>query len=157
MQLRVEDSCVMNEHPSPDPALVQALHEVLVRYARLCDERDWAQIARVFAPTATAEYGGYAVRDPAAIERMLRRSLTGCGPTQHLLGNLTVAIDGDVPLSRIAVRALHRGAGARADMVYECIGEYHDRWQLGADGWRIVQRRMVVAFELGSREVLQPA
>lgn len=139
-----------------DPSLVHALHEVLVCYARLCDERDWSRLPQVFAPEARAQYGALKLADPAAIERMLRRALGGCGPTQHLLGNLTVTT-AQGPCSRITVRALHLGAGAQAGRVYECMGEYHDQWRLTADGWRIVQRQMVVAFELGSRDVLQPA
>lgn len=133
------------------------LHRVLVAYARMCDERDWDAFDGVFAPDASAEYGGWLLRDRAAIRRMLVQHLSGCGPTQHLLGNLTVAHGPQAPLSRIAVRAAHRGAGELSDCSYECLGEYIDHWTLTGAGWRIRHRRMVVTLEFGSRQVLRAA
>lgn len=134
------------------------LNRVLIAYARLCDERDWALIGQVFAADATAEYGGWPLPRPDAILAMLQRHLGGCGPTQHLLGNLWVDhADPAAPSSRIAVRAAHLGSGERAAERYECLGEYHDRWCLTPAGWRIRHRRMVVTLEYGSRAVLRPA
>lgn len=133
-----------------------AMHQVLVRYARLCDERDWQAFDSVFAPGASADYGGWPLRDGAAILAMLQRHLGGCGPTQHLLGNLTVDHD-DGPSSRISVRASHRGTADLAEQTYECMGEYRDRWVLTPQGWRIAHRSMVVALEFGSRRLLRPA
>lgn len=133
------------------------LHHVLVAYARMCDVRDWAAFDTVFAPEASAEYGGWPLRDRDAIRRMLVQHLGGCGPTQHLLGNLTVEHLPGGLLSRVAVRAAHRGAGELADCSYDCLGEYIDRWALTEAGWRISHRRMVVTLEFGSRRVLRAA
>jgi 3-phenylpropionate/cinnamic acid dioxygenase small subunit len=136
--------------------LEHALHAGVCRYARMCDERDWAAFDSVFARDATADYGGHALADTAAILAMLRRNLGGCGPTQHLLGNLLVEIGPDQQVrSRTAVRASHRGAGDRAELSYDCIGEYHDRWTLTAAGWRIAHRSMRVTLEQGTRRVLR--
>ena len=135
----------------------RALHTVLVRYAQLCDTRDWEAISDVFDDAASADYGGWSLPDRAAILRMLQRNLGGCGPTQHLLGNLLVDHQADTLCSRVSVRATHRGASALAEQTYECLGEYHDRWVHTAQGWRIVHREMVIALEFGSRAVLRPA
>lgn len=135
----------------------RALHRVLVRYAQLCDQRDWSAITEVFSDTATACYGGWPLPDRAAILRMLQRHLGGCGPTQHLLGNLLVEHQDSSISSRVSVRAAHRGAGTLAQQTYECLGEYHDRWVHTEQGWRIAHRDMVIALEFGSREVLRPA
>lgn len=137
--------------------LERELHQVVCRYARLCDERDWAALDGVFSATATADYGGWQLRDRAAIAAMLRNNLGGCGPTQHLLGNLRVERDGDELRSRVAVRAAHRGAAQKREQTYECMGEYHDRWVQTPAGWRIAHRRMVVTLEFGSRGLLGPA
>lgn len=134
--------------------LENELQCVLGRYARLCDERDWTLIDQVFSADATASYGGWALADRAAILKMLRDNLGGCGPTQHLLGNLTVEANAQGVNSSISVRAAHRGAGEKKLETYECMGFYHDRWCSTADGWRIAHRTMVVAFEFGSRKVL---
>lgn len=130
------------------------LHEVLITYTRLCDERDWSLIDRVFAPAATADYGGHPLPNRDKILRMLQRHLGGCGPTQHLLGNFSVQ-HSTPPATRVAVRAAHRGAGPRAQLTYECLGHYEDRWCFTPEGWRIEHRRMVVDLEFGDRAVLQ--
>lgn len=137
--------------------LERELHLVLVRYARLCDERDWSLIDQVFSADASASYGGRALPDRAAMLTMLRDNLGGCGPTQHLLSNLVVEVDGEAVSSRIAVRASHLGAGEKKGETYECMGHYHDRWTRTDGGWRIAHRAMVVAFEFGSRKLLGPA
>lgn len=138
------------------PAVEREIARVLVRYARLADERDWSAIGEVFVEEARADYGGLILRDRDAIVAMLRRALDGCGPTQHLLGTPIVDIDsaGGVK-SWVQVRAAHRGAGDLSELVYDCMGEYHDAWTPTAAGWRIIQRRMVVRLEFGSRRVLR--
>lgn len=136
--------------------LERELHEVVCRYAQLCDERDWALMDQIFAPNATANYGGWALPDCAAILRMLQQNLGGCGPTQHLLGNLTVKVDANSVTSQTSIRASHRGAGSMQHETYECMGYYRDTWQQTPAGWRISHRGMVVNFEFGSRKVLGP-
>ncbi len=143
-----------------DPTVLlieRELQQVLTAYARMCDERDWAAIDAVFSDDAHAEYGGWALPDRGAILRMLIRNLGGCGPTQHLLGNLTVEHGPDGPRSRISVRAAHRGSAELADQTYECLGEYLDHWVATPRGWRIRHRRMVITLEIGSRRLLRPA
>jgi len=146
-------------HPEPLHRLLleRELHLVLIRYARLCDERDWSLIDQVFSEDASASYGGWTLPDRAAVLDMLRNNLGGCGPTQHLLGNLEVMVDGQAVSSRIAVRAAHRGAGEKKGDTYECMGYYHDRWRHTGSGWRIAHRTMEVALEFGSRKLLGPA
>lgn len=143
-----------------DPTVLlieRELQQVLTAYARMCDERNWAAIDSVFSEDASAEYGGWPLPDRTAILRMLTRNLGGCGPTQHLLGNLTVDRCTDGPRSRISVRAAHRGAAELADQTYECLGEYLDHWVATPQGWRIRHRRMVITLEIGSRRLLRPA
>ena len=137
--------------------LERELHQVLIAYARLCDGRDWTLMDQVFSADATASYGGHALPDRAAILSMLRDHLGGCGPTQHLLGNLQVWVEDEQVISRIEVRASHRGAGAKQDRTYDCMGHYQDRWTRTPGGWRIAHRAMRVALEFGSRKVLGPA
>ena len=136
--------------------LERELQQALIAYALLCDGRDWTLMDRVFSADASATYGGRPLPDRAAILAMLRNNLGGCGPTQHLLGNLQVWVDGEQVTSRIEVRASHRGAGEKQDQTYDCMGHYDDRWTRTPDGWRIAHRAMTVALEFGSRKVLGP-
>ena len=134
-----------------------AIIAVLNRYADACDRRDWGLLERVFTPDVTGDYGpGHQRADRAAIVASIQSNLGGCGPTQHLLGNYDVAIDGDRATTSCRVRAYHCGTGNEAGLFYECFGRYEDELLRTAEGWRITRRRMRVDIELGTRAVLKP-
>jgi hypothetical protein len=134
------------------------IHRALCAYGRALDERDWSALERLFVPDVTADYGGgeFRVAGAGAIVDMCRSMLGGCGPTQHLLGNLVVDRVGDALVSRCYVRAAHRGAPPREHLAYEVWGQYEDRWRRTEDGLKIAARRMRVDCELGTRDVLGP-
>ena len=137
--------------------LERELHLVLCRYARACDQHDWGALQEVFAEDATANYGdSFHLAGRAAIVASIRSHLDGCGPSQHLLGDLGVGADAAAVTSRIYVRAAHRGAGDKAAITYETFAEYQDRWTHTGAGWRIGHRYMKVSYEVGSREILGP-
>lgn len=126
--------------------------EALARVAAALDERDWEVLGAAF----TADARGYSAEGREAIVARVRAHLGGCGPSQHLLGNLRVTVDGDTATSLAYGRVYHVGLGERAGAFYECIGEYRDSWVRTAGGWLLTGRRFVVTIELGDRGVLQP-
>ena len=117
------------------------------------DHREWALVASVMTPDVHA-YGHSGLDD--VIDNNLRRHLGGCGPSQHLLGNYQITVDGDAASSITKARVYHQGLGERADKSFECFGEYHDRWSRAAGEWRMVERRFDVSIVLGDFDVLQP-
>lgn len=139
--------------------LEHALAQTLIRYATACDTRNWDLLQQVFAPDCTTVYGGrYLCEGVAKVRRMISTHLDGCGPTQHLLGNLEVDVDDPArPRSRIQVRAVHQGLGTRSHLRYDAIGFYEDEWMQLPAGWRIQKRSMTMLLEIGDRSVLQPA
>ena len=138
--------------------LERELYRVLCRYARACDERDWAAMAQVFTPACVADYGGHHCANRETIVAMIRAHLGGCGPSQHLLGNFLVDHSGAAaPSSRISVRAAHRGSGDRKALRYEALGDYLDHWVLTVEGWRIARRTMCMTLEMGDRNMLRPS
>ena len=130
----------------------EAITERLAEVAAALDERDWAALAAAFTPDAR----GYSATGREAIVARVRDHLGGCGPSQHLLGNVRVAVEGDTATSRAYGRVYHVGLGERAGAFYECIGEYRDSWLRTAEGWLLTDRRFVVTIELGDRDVLRP-
>jgi hypothetical protein len=110
----------------------------------------------VFHPQAVGVYG-VTLNGRTAIIESLRSFLDGCGPSQHLLGNYQISIDGDSAESSTKARVLHIGADKRADLIpYEAIGVYRDRHLRTADGWRIMHRHFDVQITLGDINVLHP-
>ncbi|GAA3130127.1 nuclear transport factor 2 family protein [Streptosporangium carneum] len=126
--------------------------EQLNRLAEALDQRDWAQIGDVFTADATA----YRRHGTEAILATVRDHLGGCGPSQHLLGNHRVEVDGDAARSLTYARVYHRGAGEREDAFFECIGEYDDHWVRDGGVWRISSRAFTMSIQIGDFGVLQP-
>lgn len=123
---------------------------LLMRYADALDARDWAALDAVFAADASARYqgiGDFHGRD--AIVAVVRDALAACGPTQHLLGNIRIEVDGDRASARCYLQAIHAGLGARAASTLSVWGEYRDRLARGPEGWRIVHRELALCHIAG--------
>ena len=86
----------------------------IYRFARAMDERDWGALGGVLLEEANADLGMGVVSGRAAIVTFIRSFLDDCGPTQHLIGNLIVEVDGarDQPLLRERHAQGHRRQGA---------------------------------------------
>lgn len=131
--------------------------DVLNRYATACDTRDWALFDRIFMPDIEANYGGPNVfNNRGAVVEMIRSMLGGCGPTQHMLSNYRITIDGDAADTVCSVRAFHAGIDEAKGKTFEVWGEYRDRLVRTGEGWRIARRTMAVTWVHGSFDVLRP-
>jgi hypothetical protein len=133
------------------------IHLALCRFTRACDERDWAGFEAVLAPDVSMEFPGFfSIEGRDAVIQSIRGQLGGCGPSQHLIGNLVVTGAGRSAESRCYARAFHRGLADKADITFEAFGEYCVRWRRLAEGWRAVEWKMAVQTEMGSREIFGP-
>lgn len=124
----------------------------VVRCAAAFDDRDWTALNDVFTEDAI----GYSVEGREGVVRFVRSFLGGCGPSQHLLGNHQVNIDGDRASSLCKARVIHVGAGDLSHLTYECLGNYWDDLVWTDAGWRIAARRFEVTITLGDSSVLRP-
>jgi SnoaL-like domain len=130
----------------------KAVVAVVVRCAAAFDRREWEALEEVFTPDASA----YGVNGRDEVVRFVRGFLGGCGPSQHLLGNHHILVDGDTAKSVCKARVFHVGAGERSHLTYECFGNYWDDLVLTHSGWRIASRVFEVTISLGDTSVLQP-
>ena len=139
------------------PQAMEQIREVLNNYARGCDERNWALFERVFVEDVAFNYGGeYDATGRHKLVKLIQNSLGGCGPTQHLLGNFSIEVNGDSANCHCYVRAFHVGRGSKRGQLYEVWGEYRDRLQYREGAWKIVERYFAITSEHGSRDVLAP-
>ncbi|MBV7702917.1 nuclear transport factor 2 family protein [Nocardia nova] len=107
-----------------------AIADVVNRYAYALDDRDWRRLDEVFAPDVVVRYGSPdapAIEGRVATVAMIRSFLDHCGPSQHLLGNMIVDIDGDTASTTCKARVFHMGAGPHPDKTYECAGSTETR------------------------------
>lgn len=111
------------------------IHEVLVRYGFVVDDRDWASFSRVFTPDAEVDFGGLApIRGVEEIVRQYRDVLTH--PLQHVIVNhlLDPVSDDEVVVRSKALFPVSD------DGVFE--GLYRDIVVRTAEGWRIRHKSM---------------
>ena len=141
-------------------ALLQSLvadrdvREGLARFARVIDAKDWAALDTVFAADLTFDYGLGERSGIAALTETMRMFLDGCGPTQHLIGSISITTDGSRAESRAYVQARHQRRDDPTGDVFDSNGEYTDRWEHRAQGWRIVRRDVRWQTHSGDRTIL---
>ncbi len=124
-------------------------------FARILDSRRWQDVAEVFDADVSFNYGDG--REQQGIEALtvnFKTYLDPCGPSQHLLGSIQLELQGEEAITRSYVQARHQGAGDKSDLFLDSSGEYIDRWQRQASGWRIVRRDVQWAMLKGDMSVL---
>ncbi|OYD66876.1 nuclear transport factor 2 family protein [Rhodococcus sp. OK302] len=124
------------------------------QFARAMDARDWDELHRIMTPDATAELGTGTLSGPAEVVTAIRSFLDECGPTQHLIGNVLVDVDGDRATSRAYVSDMHLGTGSKAHLNFATLGDYHDSWARVDGTWRMTHRTKHSHGIRGSIEVL---
>jgi 3-phenylpropionate/cinnamic acid dioxygenase small subunit len=112
------------------------IHQLLARYARGVDTKDWELWKGVFTPDATVDYSsaGGPVGDPSEVAAWLERGLQIVPMTQHFISNIEVDLDAD----RATVRAMFYNPmqlPGLADMSF-CGGSYHHEVVRTEEGWK---------------------
>ncbi|MGZ4707137.1 MAG: nuclear transport factor 2 family protein [Acidimicrobiales bacterium] len=115
------------------------IHELLARYARGVDSKDWELWKSVFTPDATLDYSsaGAAVGTRDEVAAWLEQGLSVVPMTQHFITNIEVDLDGD----RAMVRAMFYNPmqlPGMADLSY-CGGYYHHDLLRTPEGWKSVR------------------
>jgi hypothetical protein len=134
----------------------RAITRTLTLIARAMDDRDWAALDDLVVPDVTANLGTGELRGLVAIVTSIRSFLDDCGPTQHLLGNVLVDVDGDTATSRAYVSDMHIGAGDRSELTFRTLGDYHDSWVRRGDRWLLARRVKHNRAHIGSFAALGP-
>jgi 3-phenylpropionate/cinnamic acid dioxygenase small subunit len=112
------------------------VHELLARYARGVDTRDWDLWRSVFTPDATVDYSsaGAAVGSRDEVAAALERGIATLPWTQHIITNIEVDLDGD----RAKVRAMFLNPMQLPglDGPSCCGGYYHNDLVRTPEGWK---------------------
>ncbi|OMC11987.1 nuclear transport factor 2 family protein [Mycobacterium sp. SP-6446] len=130
------------------------IQRALNLFARAMDDRDWTAMAEILADDAQGDFGTGRLHGSAAIIELIRGFLDNCGPTQHLLGNVVIDVDGDNAFSRAYIRDVHLQSDADASARFYTLGDYKDTWQRRADGtWCLTERIKANRAHVGSLSV----
>jgi len=118
------------------------IRDVLHNYCRGVDSIDGDLLSTVFAEDCLVDYGpamGGPRRGREAIVAGLVSGLPRYAGTHHQVSNIQICLDGESAASAVTyVTAWHRFDDGRPDAVF--YGQYHDRFERTADGWRIAER-----------------
>ena len=112
------------------------INELLARYARGVDTKDWELWRSVFLPDATLDYSsvGIPVGSRDEVGAIFEQGLKVVPMTQHFISNVEVDLDGD----RAKVRALFYNPmqlPGMAQLSY-CGGYYVHDMVRTTDGWK---------------------
>ena len=117
------------------------IHELLARYARGVDDRDWALYRSVFTDDATIDYSsaGLAVGTRDEVASFLEQGFVAIPWTQHYITNVEISLDGDTA----SVRAMFYNPMMLPgkDEPSSCGGFYHHDLVRTDGGWK--SRRLV--------------
>ena len=112
------------------------INELLARYARGVDSKDWELWKSVFLPDATVDYSsaGIAPGSRDEVSAFLEEGLTAVPMTQHFISNVEIDLQGD----RAKVRAIFYNPmqlPGMSDLSY-CGGHYVHDLVRTPDGWK---------------------
>ncbi|MCJ1885080.1 nuclear transport factor 2 family protein [Pseudomonas sp. LA21] len=125
-----------------------AIEGLYIRYCDLVDSKRFDELADVFMDEATGDYTqalGPGVISPnlASLVASMHLNLgkgSNCGTTHHNVGNFSIEIDGKSASTRVHYYAVHRGINDCAGALYSMWGQYEDRLEKTASGWRVKAR-----------------
>jgi len=131
----------------------RSIYRNLVAFALAMDERDWDAFANFTTEDMTASLGRGEIEGRDTIVMFMRSFLDDCGPTQHLLGNVIIDVDGDTATSSAYVSDMHIGGGDKSDLTFRTLGRYDDEWVKIDGRWRMTRRVKNNRATVGSMKV----
>ena len=133
-----------------------AIIAVLDRYSECLDTRDWERLDQVFTEDVEMDFEAWAQTGLAPVRDTIRSYLDGCGPSQHLLGNYRIELDGDRASSKCYCRVMHFGKGEHEGKTYETWIEYADELIRTQSGWLSRKRVARASMHQGDPSLLGP-
>ena len=119
------------------------LMDVMLKYARGCDERDLTLYRSVFADDAVITgFGPEAFPGADAWTAYVEEALKAFGPTQHMMGPLLATIDGDTAECFTNVQALHF-LSDKPDTTLTLWATYETTMKRIDGSWKIARHNLV--------------
>lgn len=122
------------------------LRDLVVRYARIPDDRNYALVDEVFAPDAVLEGPGFKLEGVEQIRQGMQ-AIETYSATLHSVHNHLVDLAGDEASGETYCVANHllRKDGRPTKLDWGI--RYQDRYRRGAAGWRITRRELRLVWE----------
>ena len=132
----------------------QEIADLCVRYTFALDTRDWPLLESCFTGAPSFVHPGGRLEGFEAILARTRSALESLNASQHLLGNVVTAVDGDAARATSYFQAQHVRAGTPGGDTYIIAGSYTDTLARTSGGWKIAERVQVYLWLDGNRAVV---
>lgn len=100
------------------------ISDVLVRFARYLDERNWRAYADLYTEDCVLNTSAATHRGRAGLAEFVERDLGGYTATHHVTANHSIAIDRDTATVRSSLHATHVRDGDPED--FWAVGGWYD-------------------------------
>ena len=135
--------------------LVRELHdrvmisELLLRFARALDERDWRGYAALYADDGVLQLPWGPPRPKAILSEDTEANLSRFAATHHISSNHQIAIDRDTATSRSYLQAVHVVDPDAEDGLWTAGGWYDCTYRRTPDGWRFTRVALTPVWQTG--------
>lgn len=119
-----------------------ALRDLLMRYCRGCDRRDFALVRSLYHDDAIDNHGSMFRGGPDDFVAWLPQAMAPWAATRHSITNSLFVIDGDRAEGEHYVEAWHRTPAPNAQE-YIVHGRYLDRYEKREGVWKFLHRSLV--------------
>jgi hypothetical protein len=130
-----------------DVVAKQAIHDALLRYCRGIDRGDDALVLSAFHADAVDDHTGEAAPVAERVPRVLAKARRDGRTTSHHLGNVLIAVDGEVATSESYLVAHHRLVHDGRELDWVLGARYLDRFERREGAWRIAHRTVVYDWD----------
>jgi SnoaL-like domain len=138
---------------------LRTVQDIVIRYGRFIDDRDWAGLASIVADTIdldfTSLWGGAPEKVSGAdLVARWRAMSEGLDTTQHLITGILPTIEGDTVTAVANLVAVHRRDGAPGDPLWTVGGTYRFSLRRADRSWVIDGLSLRVAWVTGNQAVI---
>jgi hypothetical protein len=138
-----------------------SVRDVVTGVVHHIDAKRWSELRALYADEVQTDYtslfGGAPQRQTGdALIGGWRGVLEKVG-THHLLGPITVELDGAGAIAHCHVRALHHAPGAPGGETWEVLGHYIFMLQNAGPGWKITEMKLETLHQIGNAKLLAEA
>jgi hypothetical protein len=136
-----------------------SISDLLVRFARSLDTKDFATYAALYASDGVLELpdprtGSYFTLKQAEMAEAVPRSLGRYNATHHLSCNHQIEVSGERATSRSYLQAVHVGKGPRDH--WSAGGWYDCEYRREKSGWRFTRVRLTAVWIEGEPGEIRP-
>jgi hypothetical protein len=146
--------------PPDDLASKQAIQELEFRFAQSLDTKYWVLAGKLFTDEVKTDFSAYGI--PA--KPMKKDELIGLYKysfrnekmvTEHIYSNFLIEVNGKTATCRFNFLGNHFVKGLEGGDDFYLYGQYSDKLQQTANGWKISERTLTVFYTKGNAAMLK--